>query len=46
MGPPWELYLRHWRRQLVRWRAHASLLDKLAVSALAALGAALLFEWS
>jgi hypothetical protein len=39
-----EFYLQHWCRELgQRWRAHASIVDRLAVSALVALSAALLF---
>ena len=42
---PLELLVQHWRRQLQRWLAEASLLDRLAVAALAALGATLFFDW-
>lgn len=42
---PLDLYLLHWRHHLERWwQAHASVIDGLAISALAALGAALLFD--
>jgi hypothetical protein len=40
-----ELLVQHWRRQLERWLAEASLMDRLAVAALAALGATLFFDW-
>ena len=42
---PLELLVQHWRRQLERWLAEASLMDRLAAAALAALGATLLFDW-
>jgi hypothetical protein len=40
-----DFYLLHWRRHLERWwQAHASVIDGLAIFALAALGTALLFD--
>ena len=42
---PLDLYLLHWRHHLERWwQAHASVVDGLAIFALATLGAALLFD--